>query len=252
MAFDTFDGGGAYGDRIVADEFYWASVELYLATENPAYLTIADARLAELEFMRPVFWADTELLAILSAALRPGTNPFAASARSALLDAAREYQADMATRPYAYPLPPSQITWGSNANLLNRALVMLTAHDVDPSADFRDGAVHAMDYLLGRNPLDQSYIAGYGARPMRTPHHRFWAHGADPEFPEAPPGALSGGPNYRLMTDPVAREMDGDCAPQTCWIDHVDAYSLNEVAINWNAPLFAVAAILESTKRHPE
>lgn len=249
LAFDTFEGGGAYGDQIVADEFYWAAVELHLATGDPAYLDVARTRHAEQGDIRPVFWANTELLATLSASLQPDANPMASAARSTLLDTARRYQADMITRPYYYPLPPSQITWGSNANLLNRALVMLAAHDVDSTADFRDGAVHALDYLLGRNPLDQSYIAGYGARPMRTPHHRFWAHGSDPEFPEAPPGALSGGPNYQVMTDPVARAMDGRCAPQTCWADHVDAYSLNEVAINWNAPLFAVAAILESTER---
>ena len=82
---------------------------------------------------------------------------------------------------------------------------------------------------------------------MQTPHHRFWARGADPEFPPAPAGALSGGANHLNMADPVAMEMRGTCAPQRCWADHVDAFALNEVAINWNAPLCALAAQLEST-----
>jgi endoglucanase len=39
------------------------------------------------------------------------------------------------------------------------------------------------------------------------------------------------------------------CAPQACWADEVEAYSLNEVAINWNAPLVWVAAFLDEASR---
>jgi endoglucanase len=35
------------------------------------------------------------------------------------------------------------------------------------------------------------------------------------------------------------------CAPQRCYVDHVDAWSVNEVAINWNAPLAWIAAYLD-------
>jgi endoglucanase len=41
----------------------------------------------------------------------------------------------------------------------------------------------------------------------------------------------------------VAKTLKG-CAPQTCWADDIRAYSLNEVAINWNAPLVWVSAWL--------
>jgi endoglucanase len=102
-----------------------------------------------------------------------------------------------------------------------------------------------MDYLLGRNPLDQSYVSGYGARPMRNPHHRFWAHQLNPAYPSPPPGVLSGGPNNSSMGDPVASTMRGTCAPQTCWRDMAMAWTQNEVAINWNAPFFWVAAFLD-------
>jgi endoglucanase len=77
-----------------------------------------------------------------------------------------------------------------------------------------------------------------------NPHHRFWAHSIDPKLPGPPPGVLSGGPNSTAMSDNVAKPMRGKCAPQTCWADDISAYALNEVAINWNAPLFWVAAWL--------
>jgi endoglucanase len=104
-----------------------------------------------------------------------------------------------------------------------------------------------MDYLLGRNPLDQSFVSGYGERPMRNPHHRFWAPSFDTGLPGPPPGALSGGPNNSPPADDVAKALYGTCAPQTCWADDARAYSLNEVAINWNAPLVWVAAFLDDT-----
>jgi endoglucanase len=47
------------------------------------------------------------------------------------------------------------------------------------------------------------------------------------------------------MADPVAQAMKGKCAPMRCYADDVRAYALNEVAINWNAPLFWVAAWLD-------
>ncbi|MES1172281.1 MAG: glycoside hydrolase family 9 protein [Bacteroidota bacterium] len=28
-------------------------------------------------------------------------------------------------------------------------------------------------YLFGRNPLDKCFVSGYGARPLKNPHHRF-------------------------------------------------------------------------------
>ena len=92
-----------------------------------------------------------------------------------------------------------------------------------------------------------SYVTGYGARPMRHPHHRFWARQFDPKAPEPPPGVLSGGPNSQAMTDPVSRALKGTCAPQACWRDDARAFTFNEVAINWNAPLFWAAAFLDST-----
>ena len=50
------------------------------------------------------------------------------------------------------------------------------------------------------------------------------------------PGLLVGGPN------PDANTM---LAPGATWKDSSDAYDLNEVAINWNAPLVYLSAALQ-------
>jgi endoglucanase len=80
---------------------------------------------------------------------------------------------------------------------------------------------------------------------MHNPHHRVWAHQKDPALPEAPPGALAGGPNSALQ-DPYIRKLGlGGCPPETCYVDNIESYSTNEVAINWNAALAWTAAFLD-------
>jgi endoglucanase len=39
------------------------------------------------------------------------------------------------------------------------------------------------------------------------------------------------------------------CAPQKCFADNIEAWSTNEIAINWNAPLAWVAAFLDEKGR---
>src|SRR5690606_27791361 len=117
------------------------------------------------------------------------------------------------------------------------------AYDFSQRPAYAEGVIQGMDYLLGRNPLLQSYVTGYGQIPLKNPHHRFWAHSINRAFPPAPPGAVSGGPNSRLQdTRPKKAGLSQTLTPQKCFVDHIDAWSVNEVTINWNAP-FAFCAV---------
>jgi len=166
---------------------------------------------------------------------------------AALRGAADGYLADREKTGYRLPYAPPAWPWGSTSSILNRAIILALVHDQTGEARYRDGVIDGMDFILGRNPLDRSFVSGYGARPMRNPHHRFWAHQLDSQYPLPPAGALSGGPNNSAMSDPIATRMKGKCAPQACWADDTRAYALNEVAINWNAPLVWVSAWLKES-----
>jgi len=250
LATGNFDGSGPYGDARLADEFAWAAAELFITSGDRAYLADLTAN--------PVFaaprdsfgWADVDLLPALSLAIQPDDRhrETSARARATVLQAADASLAIRDAEGYRIPLRATEYHWGSNSMLLNRGLILAAAFDLTGEARYRDGAVDAMDYVLGRNVLDQSYVSGYGERSMRAPHHRIWAGAIDPSFPLPPPGALSGGPNDRNMADPVAQAMRGTCAPMACWVDDVASYALNEVAINWNAPLAALAIFLDQTE----
>jgi len=149
---------------------------------------------------------------------------------------------------YRMPLKVGQggkYPWGSNSFVLNDLIILALANDFANKPKYLNGVVEGMDYLLGKNPLAQSYITGYGEKPLLNPHHRFWAHQINDKFPAAPPGAVSGGPNSGLQ-DPHAQAAGlKGCPPQKCFVDNIEAWSLNEIAINWNAPLAWVVAYLD-------
>src|SRR5205085_8144664 len=52
--------------------------------------------------------------------------------------------------------------WGSNGLLLNNLVVIANAHRLSGRQRYLDAGETGIDYLLGRNALGQSYVAGYG------------------------------------------------------------------------------------------
>lgn len=240
-------GGGAYGDTQVSDEFYWAAAELYATTGESAYRDAATSSTWHTStgaFTPYGFgWADTAALGRLTLATVPNGLPAAdlTRIRSSVTSAADSHLSTMAGQGYGMPIPTDGYFWGSNSELANNAIVMAVAGELTGAGRYRAGALEAMDYLLGRNALGQSYVTGYGETSSRNQHHRFWAHQADASLPNPPAGSLAGGPNSALQ-DPVAEERLAGCAPAACYVDDIGSYSTNEVAVNWNAPLAWLAA----------
>ena len=252
-------GGGAYGDGDLEDERYWAAAELFITTGKAPYrealdrsrfATARDA--AGVEALGALGWDHVAGLGKLSLALAlpgaPGAlaDPELGAVRRQITTAADRALAVIARNGYRVPLVSDRVyVWGSNAGVLDAGVVLGSAYFLTQDRRYADGVVDCLDYLLGRNPLAQSYVAGQGARAMRNPHHRIWAHQKDPALPESPPGAVSGGPNS-MMQDPYIRKLGkGGCAPQICYVDNVESYSTNEVAINWNAALAWDVAFLD-------
>ncbi|MFJ8934605.1 glycoside hydrolase family 9 protein [Streptomyces sp. NPDC102365] len=247
-------GGGPYNDTQVTDDFYWAAAELYAATGERGYRdavtsspwhTSADA-LTPTGFN----WADTAALGRLTLATVPNGLPVSdiRRVRASVTAAADGHLATMAGQGYAVPIPANGYVWGSNSQVTNNAIVVATAYALTGRQRYRAGVLESMDYLLGRNTLDLSYVTGYGDAYAQNQHHRFWAHQYDASLPHPPAGSLAGGPNSGLQ-DPVAQEHLAGCAPAACYIDDIGSYSTNEVTINWNAPLAWLAAFAAERRR---
>ncbi|MER7004310.1 glycoside hydrolase family 9 protein [Dactylosporangium sp. NPDC000555] len=241
-------GGGAYDDNDVSDEFYWAAAELYLSTGEPAYL---DAVMASPWHTADVFrpqgfgWQFTATAGRLDLATVPSALPDRARVRQSVVDGAKKYLAMLRASPYGIAYAPldGKFDWGSNDLVLSNLMVIATAFDITGDRQFRDGVVSGMDYLLGRNALQQSYVTAFGERSSHNQHSRMYAHQLDAALPSPPAGSLAGGPNSSIQ-DPVASSSLRGCAPQSCYVDDIQAWSTNEIAINWNATLSWVASFL--------
>ncbi|MFD9501224.1 glycoside hydrolase family 9 protein [Streptomyces sp. NPDC060035] len=250
-------GGGTYSDGDVSDEFYWAAAELFTTTGEDAFrqAVLSSALHGDTDAVFPagggISWASTGGLGVLTLATVPnGLTPAQlGEVRSVVTTAADRYAAQSRAQVYGLPYAPKDedYVWGSNSQVLNNMIVLATAHDLTGEAAYQDAVLSGADYLLGRNPLNQSYVTGYGERDSRNQHHRFWAHQNDPDLPHPPAGAIAGGPNLTAVAagDPVAAEKLGDCAPAMCYLDDIGSWATNEVTINWNAPLAFIASYLD-------
>ena len=253
------NGGGPYDDDDVTDEFYWAASELYITLgdekllahlrRSPHFLKVEyETKQEHVRHYTSMTWQSTATLGTLSLAMVPNQLPATelAVARQAIQACASKYVDTIEKQGFRVPMKPGSnghYPWGSNSFVLNNALIMGVASDLSHETKFHQGVLESMDYLLGRNPLGFSYVSGYGTRYLQNPHHRFWAHQKGRRCPTPPPGAIAGGPNSKLP-DPISKRLGG-CPVQKCYLDHLDAWGVNEVAINWNAPLAWVSAYLD-------
>ncbi|MEU0969341.1 glycoside hydrolase family 9 protein [Streptomyces sp. NPDC005917] len=245
---DDGTGGGAYADDDATDEFYWAAAELYLTTGEKQF---ADHVLNSPVHTADVFgplgfdWGRTAAAGRLDLAMIPSRLPGRDRVRTSVVKAADTYLTTVNSQPYGMPYaPPDNLyDWGSNAQILNNAHVIATAYDLTGAARYRDGALQSMDYLLGRNALNMSYVTGYGEVNSHNEHSRWYAHELDPNLPNPPKGTLAGGANSSIQ-DPYAQSRLLGCVGQFCYIDDIQSWSTNETAVNWNAALAWMASFV--------
>lgn len=259
---DESIGGGAYGDTDATDEFYWAACELYITTGNKDYYSDAENSKFFLEMPTTLSggesvdtvgsfdWGNVAALGTFSFALNEdavGNDDFG-KAKENILSASDHYIDIENGQGYGLPYGQSTLAyndsdkgylWGSNSFVADNSIVMAYAYLLSGDDKYINGAISGIDYLLGRNAVDYSYVTGYGTHAYENPHHRYWSNQIDEEFPKAPCGVLSGGPNSG-MQDPWVQGSGwkkGEIAPQKCYLDHIEAWSVNECTINWNASL---------------
>ncbi len=250
------EGGGAYSDSDVSDEFYWAAAELFVTTGEPAYaqdLVVSEHHAAPPEGAA-FSWPTTATLGMLSLAIVPNglSSAEVEALRAALVLRA---QADLVMAQSGYGAATDGYYWGSNGVVLNSGLLQAVAYDLTGSPEHRAAALASLDYVLGRNPLHQSYVSGYGVSPFENAHHRFWANAFDVSWPKPPPGVLAGGPNENLdgLTSETVSSLGlSGCAPSTCWSDYEGGYSMTEVTVNWNAPLAWLASWAHEQETDPQ
>jgi len=230
---------GEYGDDRLDGEFAWAAAELYIATGKDGYYL---ALQPETVSNTVPAWDDVRGLAWISLAHhRARLTPLADQALIASrIDALAARFAHAARDGYRVSMRGPDFVWGSNAVMLNQAIMLIQAYRLNGKRAYLAAAQSNLDYVLGRNPTGRSFVTGFGVRPPMHPHHR----PSEGDLLTAPvPGFVVGGPQP-FQQDKAECPPYPSALPALSWLDHACSYAGNEVAINWNAPLvYVVAAI---------
>ncbi len=237
---------GEYGDPHCSDELLWASAELFRTTHEPQYESAFNESIAPLLPTLKVGvpnWGDVTSMGLWAYAFATASKPTSTttSIQQATATAATELIDRAHTNGYGNSLALTDFHWGSNSNAANQSLLLLVAYRFQPNPSAHNAALANLHYLLGRNCFGVSWVTQLGLRPFQHPHHR---PSAADGIPAPWPGLLSGGPNAH-GGDATADALP-KAPPMRMWLDDERAYSLNEIAINWNAPLVFLLAAANS------
>ena len=251
---------GEYDDISDIDERMWAATELYRCTGDVGYLADAKVNFDNLTVTTEFGWADISgfaAWALFEKELIAGNTDtcdcddndlevaFKKAYRTALFAEADRILDIVNKSGYRVDLLPDDFIWGSNMVVLNRAMLLSTAYLLENKQEYYDATIHQMDYILGVNAADYSYISGVGANAFCHPHNRVTeADGIE----ETIPGYVSGGP-FKTPADETAKEvLAPGTPPMKCFLDRWECYSLNEITIYWNSPAIFTTAFLTRNK----
>lgn len=215
---DDGGGGNFYRSSSHYDDLIWGAIWLSVATGDNDYLDPVDAWFdipndygddPYAKRWAPA-WDDATMYSMIKMYDLTGVDKY----RAGVLDNLEWYRDDLQKTPHGLP-------WLDQWGVLRYAsaeagLGFLAAKFFDYAGYLETGDL-TIDYILGDNPRNSSYITGWGTNPPVHPHHR----ANEPVRGGATNGivgALVGGPG--LSDD---------------YVDNVNDYIKNEVAIDYNA-----------------
>ncbi len=220
----------------------WAEIELYITTKGEKGIL----RELKYEYRYPE-WSRIESLPLVSLAanLEKLTNSEKVSVMNAFRKLGDTYYHYYTSSKYKviHGMGGDDYIWGSNGNASNQSYIALIAYRLTNDFRYLEAALGNLDYLLGKNALEYSFVTGFGHKYPKNPHHRISE--ADGII-EPIPGMLVGGPwesEGIAGCGPIPRVDGLRYADLTC------NYFSNEVAINWNAPFSFVTGAVNALFR---
>jgi endoglucanase len=238
---------GEYGDQDCRDALLWAAAELWRTTGDEEYRMAFEAGIAYLQAadgvqIKTPGWNQLSAFAFWTYAMadrKGGSKQLWDQINASTAREAERLVQNSRQNSYGNTMSLSDYVWGSNGVACNQSLQLLIADRLQKNDSFRQTAAENLHYLVGRNCWDLSWVTQLGTKPFQNPHHR---PSAADNIAAPWPGLLSGGPNAH-PGDRVAASLPKR-APMKMYQDNQAAYSLNEIAINWNAPLVFLLASL--------
>ena len=215
------------------DDRLWAAAELWITLGEPHYQQYFAAHVRQMDYA--LFeWKDPSSLGMLDylqQTVRPAKPELKALVRTKLLLRADGLLKAVEQDPYR--LANQRLIWGSNKMALEEGITLLNAYRITGDRRYLNASRDQIHFILGRNPFNQTFISGVGARPVKNVNNLF-ARAKNIDIP----GLLVGGPNQGAQ-DGIAPKNSGVLS----YIDDAKSYATNEYAIDYNAALIALISL---------
>jgi endoglucanase len=216
------------------DDRLWAAAELFITTGNSAFEQYLAQNIPSLSYT--LFeWADPSPLGMinyLTQTHRKGSDNLKQQIKEKLIQRADSLMQKVSLS--GYRLANDNFIWASNKMAAEEGITLLYAYQVTGNQAYFTAAVDQLDYLLGRNHFNKSFITGVGSNSVRNVHHRI-AQAKKIVIP----GLMVGGPNTEAQ-DGIAPKGLGPLS----YLDDDRSYATNEYAIDYNASVIGLMGML--------
>lgn len=232
---------GEYRDDKDTDERYFAGMAMFYATHDQQYLDYAKQNYEkDTTAGTGTSWSDVGGYGSYLYLICPATKIADEFYKQVSTDFQKQADHHVAViQADGYQTSLENYAWGSNGYVANNGIQLLFAYDVFKMERYKQGAVEQANYLLGKNPLNMTFVSGYGKNSPVNMHSRLAK--AKNSFLK---GALVGGPNND-REDTVTVLLHPDTPPAKVYVDDYLSYSSNEVAIYWNSALIYILSRIE-------
>lgn len=232
---------GEYRDNKDTDERFYAAISMWSATNNQQYLDIAkEVFQQDNTSAQGLSWKDIggygRYLYLINKNAEQDKD-FYESMKNSLVTDANGLQGIAYSDGYSTAL--EHYSWGSNGTIADNGVILSMAYNITNEMSFRQLAVEQINYLLGKNVLNRSYVVGYGQNSPVNMHSRL-AKAKNTILK----GALVGGANSD-RDDALLQELGENKPPAKMYLDRYNSYSTNEVAIYWNSSLLHLVLSLD-------
>jgi endoglucanase len=227
-----YDPEGAL--RTDKDDRLWAAAELFISTGDSNFEQYLTQNV-------PLFsytlyeWADPSSLGMIDYLMqtsRKGSDNLKQIIKEKLIARADFLMQKVSTS--GYRLANDIFIWGSNKRAAEEGITLFYAYRVTGNQAYFKAAVDQLDYLLGRNHFNKSFITSVGSDSVKHVHHRI-AQAKKIVIP----GLMVNGPNSQAQ-DKIAPK---DLGPLS-YVDDQRSYATNEYAIDYNASAIGLMGML--------
>ncbi|MBR5952703.1 MAG: glycoside hydrolase family 9 protein, partial [Pseudobutyrivibrio sp.] len=188
LLFKNAEGSntGEYPEPEDYSNRFWAACALYEATDNKKYYEAAlslkdkivkyDENATDKGYQGNAFtcfgWADVAGLGSLSLFLKDENSDLENFVIDCFGGEADRLLNNAKQNGFGLCMTKEDFIWGSNMELLKYMMVLCVADTINHKAEYENVITSGLDYLLGCNSMNVSYVTGNGENAFKNPHLR--------------------------------------------------------------------------------